>query len=77
MMPPAALGRLLSELAPRPGERALVVGSGTGYSAAVLEAIGLDVVALESDEAWPPPPRRRGSRRSSATCEGLGQGCAL
>ena len=50
MMPPAALGRLLSELAPRAGERALVVGSGTGYSAALLRAIGLDVVALESDQ---------------------------
>ena len=50
MMPPAALGRLLNELAPRAGERALVVGSGTGYSAALLNAIGLDVVALESDE---------------------------
>ena len=49
MMPPAALGRLLSELAPRPGERALVVGSGTGYAAALLRAIGVDVVALESD----------------------------
>jgi protein-L-isoaspartate(D-aspartate) O-methyltransferase len=49
MMPPAALGRLLSELAPRPGERALVVGSGSGYSAALLRAIGLEVVALESD----------------------------
>ena len=51
MMPPAALGKLLSALAPRAGERALVVGSGTGYSAAVLRSIGLDVVALESDEA--------------------------
>jgi protein-L-isoaspartate(D-aspartate) O-methyltransferase len=50
MMPPAALGRLLSELAPRTGERALVVGSGTGYAAALLEAIGVDTVALESDE---------------------------
>jgi len=50
MMPPAAIGRLLSELAPRAGERALVVGSGTGYAAALLKAIGLDVVALESDE---------------------------
>jgi protein-L-isoaspartate(D-aspartate) O-methyltransferase len=50
MMPPAALGRLLSELAPRSGERALVVGSGTGYSAALLQSIGLEVVALESDE---------------------------
>jgi protein-L-isoaspartate(D-aspartate) O-methyltransferase len=50
MMPPAALGRLLSELAPRTGERALVVGSGTGYAAALLKAIGVDTVALESDE---------------------------
>jgi protein-L-isoaspartate(D-aspartate) O-methyltransferase len=51
MMPPAALGRLLSELAPQPGERALILGSGTGYSAVLLRQIGLDVVALESDEA--------------------------
>ena len=49
MMPPAALGRLLSELAPRAGERALVVGSGTGYAAALLREMGPDVVALESD----------------------------
>lgn len=51
MMPPAAIGRLLSELAPQPGERALIVGSGTGYSAALLGQIGLEVVALESDGA--------------------------
>ena len=50
MMPPAALGRLLSELAPRTGERALVVGSGTGYAAALLKAIGVETFALESDE---------------------------
>ncbi len=50
MMSPAALGRLLTEVAPKPGERALVIGSGTGYSAAILKAIGLGVVALESDE---------------------------
>ena len=47
MMPPAALGRLLSEAAPRPGERALVVGAASGYSAAVLEAIGLDVTSID------------------------------
>lgn len=51
MMPPAELGRLLTELAPTPGENALVVGSGTGYSAAVLSEIGLEVVALECDQA--------------------------
>jgi protein-L-isoaspartate(D-aspartate) O-methyltransferase len=60
MMPPAALGRLLSEVAPRDGERALVVGSGTGYSAAVLRAIGLQVVALESDEALAAAARANG-----------------
>jgi protein-L-isoaspartate(D-aspartate) O-methyltransferase len=51
MMPPAALGRLLSELAPQPGEQVLIVGSGTGYSAALLREIGLNVIALESDES--------------------------
>lgn len=43
LMPPAALARLLTELHPRPGERALVVGSGNGYSEAVLQALGLAV----------------------------------
>ncbi len=47
MMPPAALGRLLSELAPRPGERALVVGGAGDYSAALLRAIGLDVTSID------------------------------
>ena len=51
MMPPAALGRLLSELAPRAGERALVVGAATGYSAALLDAIGLDVTSIDGPEA--------------------------
>lgn len=51
MMPPAALGRLLTEVAPLAGQRALVVGSGTGYSAAVLTEIGLSVVALEADQS--------------------------
>ena len=45
---PAAVGRLLTQMMPRPGQKALVVGAGTGYSAAVLARIGLDVTALES-----------------------------
>ncbi len=60
MMPPAALGRLLSELVPAPGERALVVGSGTGYAAALLRAIGLEVVALESSETLAAAAREAG-----------------
>lgn len=45
---PAVLGRLLTEMTPLAGERALVVGCGTGYSAAVLEVMGLDTLGLES-----------------------------
>jgi protein-L-isoaspartate(D-aspartate) O-methyltransferase len=48
LAPPAVLGQLLTQMAPQPGQRALVVGAGTGYSAAVLAQMGLDVVALES-----------------------------
>ena len=61
MMPPAALGRLLSELAPRPGERALVVGAGSGYSAALLRAIGCEVVAMEQDPAFAAQLRAAGT----------------
>src|ERR1044071_2995397 len=45
---PAALGQLLTQMMPQRGQRALVVGAGTGYSAAVLSAMGLEVLALES-----------------------------
>lgn len=41
-------GLLLTEMTPAAGERALVVGCGTGYSAALLKAMGLEVVGLES-----------------------------
>jgi protein-L-isoaspartate(D-aspartate) O-methyltransferase len=45
---PAVLGELLTQMMPEAGQRALVVGAGSGYAAAVLTEIGLDVVALES-----------------------------
>lgn len=51
LMSPPAIGRLLSEATPRAGQKALIVGSGTGYSAALLREIGLQVVALESNPA--------------------------
>ena len=35
-------------MTPLPGERALVIGCGTGYSAAVLKRMGLQVIGLES-----------------------------
>lgn len=49
VMPPAELGLLLTRLAPRPGERALVVGGGGAYAAAVLGHIGLDVRTDDND----------------------------
>jgi len=45
---PAVLGRLLTEMMLEPGQHVLVVGAGTGYSSAVLNHVGLNVVALES-----------------------------
>jgi protein-L-isoaspartate(D-aspartate) O-methyltransferase len=48
MMPPAELGILLNALDPEAGERALVIGSGGAYSAAVLEALGLEVTRTDS-----------------------------
>lgn len=45
---PAVLGSLLTQMMPVRGQRALVVGAGTGYSAAVLGAMGLSVIGLES-----------------------------
>ena len=47
--PPMATARLLSEAGPRGGERALVVGAATGYSAAVLAELVASVVAVEED----------------------------
>jgi len=48
MPAPAVLGQLLTQMTPEPGQRALVIGGGSGYSAAVLDRIGLDVTVLES-----------------------------
>lgn len=50
MMAPAALARLLSELEPRAGEQALVVGSANGYAAKVLSALGLEVDTADGPE---------------------------
>ena len=41
MLPPTPLALLLNAAAPKPGERALVVGAAPAYSAALLRAIGL------------------------------------
>ena len=51
VMAPAELGQLLTQLAPRPAQHALVIGGGGGYSAAILRHIGLVVDSAESAES--------------------------
>ncbi|HEX7391154.1 MAG TPA: protein-L-isoaspartate O-methyltransferase [Acidiphilium sp.] len=48
---PLTIGRLAQLAAPRPGERVLVIGAGTGYGAAVIASCGATVFALEDDPA--------------------------
>jgi protein-L-isoaspartate(D-aspartate) O-methyltransferase len=49
IMEPMVLGRLLEAAAVQPGDVALVVGCGTGYSAAVLAKLASMVFALERE----------------------------
>jgi protein-L-isoaspartate(D-aspartate) O-methyltransferase len=49
MLAPMVIARLAQLLAPVEGERALVVGAGAGYAAAVLADCGAQVTALEDD----------------------------
>jgi protein-L-isoaspartate(D-aspartate) O-methyltransferase len=51
MLEPMVLARLLQAANLRDNERVLVVGSGTGYGAAVLAACGCRVTALEEDSS--------------------------
>lgn len=55
LMAPAALAKLLTELEPRSGENALLVGS-NAYAAKVLETLGLKVDVAASPEAAPDGP---------------------
>jgi protein-L-isoaspartate(D-aspartate) O-methyltransferase len=50
MIKPLVIARLIQLAAPRAGETALVVGSGTGYAAAILAELGVLVTALEEDD---------------------------
>lgn len=58
LMEPMVLARLVQAARPVPGDRALVVGAGTGYGAAVLAFCGARVTALEEDESLTAIARR-------------------
>ena len=57
---PPVLGQLLTQMMPLPGQRALVIGAGTGYSSAVLQRMGVQVTALESASALAGEARKMG-----------------
>ncbi|HET7710286.1 MAG TPA: protein-L-isoaspartate O-methyltransferase [Sphingomicrobium sp.] len=69
LAPPVATGLLLTAMALRPGQRALVIGSGSGYSAAVLSAIGLEVTAVEGSAELRALAEAQGVRTTSAKPE--------
>lgn len=46
--PPLATGRLLKEAGIAPGDKVLLIGAATGYSAALLLALGAQVTAVET-----------------------------
>jgi protein-L-isoaspartate(D-aspartate) O-methyltransferase len=49
LMEPVVLARLLQAAQPRPDDRALIVGGGTGYSAAILARLVGTVIVVEDD----------------------------
>jgi protein-L-isoaspartate(D-aspartate) O-methyltransferase len=49
LMEPMVLARLLQTLQPQPEDRALIVGSGAGYGAALMARLAKTVVAVEAD----------------------------
>lgn len=50
MLRPREIGKLIQEVRPRAGERALEIAGGLGYGAAVLARLVKDVVLLEPDQ---------------------------
>jgi protein-L-isoaspartate(D-aspartate) O-methyltransferase len=51
MMPAAQLARLIQTLAVAPGAKTMVIGCGSGYSAAILARLADRVVAVEENES--------------------------
>jgi protein-L-isoaspartate(D-aspartate) O-methyltransferase len=64
LIKPMVQGRLIQALAPTGHDDALVIGCGTGYSAAVIARLAAKVVALEENEAL--------SRRAQAALAAVG-----
>ena len=68
LIAPMTLGRLVQAAVVRPGEKALDVAGGSGYSATILARLGARVVALESDAGASAAAERLLAGEAAATC---------
>ena len=70
MLKPAVEGRILQALAPARGERALEIGTGSGYFAACLAHLtgAVDSIEIHADLALRALARNRGSRHLPRQC---------
>lgn len=59
MLAPKIVARMLQALQVQPGERALEIGTGTGYLAACLAGLGARVLSLDTDAELVEQARRR------------------
>ena len=59
---PYIVAAMTQAVRPQPGEKALEVGTGSGYQAAILAALGLRVITVERNEALYRSARERLSR---------------
>lgn len=73
MPAPMVLARMIQALKIRPGVRALDVGTGYGYGAAILHRLGAEVVALESAPDLVEAARERLGGSAEVVHGGLGE----
>lgn len=59
LLPPLLFARMIQAAAVKAGDKALDVGGGSGYGAAILAAMGANVVMLESDASATETARRK------------------
>ena len=59
LLPPLLLGRMIQAAAVKAGDKALDVGGGSGYGAAILAAMGANATLLESDTGATEAARRK------------------
>ena len=70
LMPAASLAQLIQALEPAPGQCALVIGAGSGYSTAVLSRMGLVVTGIESDASLSAMARANGAELVEGPLDG-------